>query len=279
MKIARIAYRGRTTFVQIEGDYVSALGGWVDATDPQPGLDLNKVNAGVVDNSGRTDTIHIDEVTFLPPVGSATKIICLGVNFKAHIDEVGEQPPEYPAVFIKMPDALTGHLQPVIRPVVSDHFDFEGEIAVVIGMGGRHISRQNAMNHVLGYTIMMDGSVRDFQKHSPSAGKNFFASGSLGPWIVTPDEVGDWTDMRLETRLSGTTVQSTRADLMIYDVATAIEYISKWTPLAPGDVIATGTPSGVGARRTPPLWMKAGDVIEVEVSFLGTLTNPVADER
>lgn len=274
MRIAKVSHRGRAGFAVVENDFVKPVGEWRD--EHERPSEFTDADFGAI--SDDITPIPIGEVSFLPPLGTDTKVICLGVNYKDHIDEVGESVPENPALFVKMPDALAGHLEPIVRPTVSECFDFEGEIAVVIGKAGRHISHEDALNHVFGYTIMMDGSVRDFQKHSPSAGKNFWKSGSLGPWIVTADEVGDWTGMRLETRLSGNVVQSTTADLMIYDIATAIEYISKWTPLAPGDIIATGTPSGVGSRRQPPLWMKAGDIIEVEVTPLGTLTNHVKDE-
>ncbi|NMM90923.1 5-oxopent-3-ene-1,2,5-tricarboxylate decarboxylase [Rhodococcus sp. SRB_17] len=276
MKIAKVVHSGRTAFAVVENDFVRAVGVWHDEGEHERASDLAELDFQSI--SDDITPIPIGEVSFLPPIGLGAKVICLGVNYKAHIDEVGEDIPVNPALFLKTPDALVGHLEPIFRPAVSECFDFEGEIAVVIGKAGRHISRENALSHVFGYTIMMDGSIRDFQKHSPSAGKNFWKSGSLGPWIVTADEVGNWTQMRLETRLSGKTVQSTTADLMIYDIATAIEYISKWTPLAPGDIIATGTPSGVGSRRQPPLWMKAGDVIEVEVTPLGTLVNHVKDE-
>ena len=183
---------------------------------------------------------------------------------------------EFPSTFTKVPDALVGQGEPIYRPKVSECFDFEGEIAVIIGKYGRHISLENAMKHVFGYTIMMDGSVRDYLL--PTAGKNFWRSGSLGPWIVTADEIPNPDAFKLETRLSGKVVQETTAKLMIFSIPTIIEYISRWTPLAPGDVIATGTPAGIGAKRTPPLWMKAGDVIEVEVSQIGILRNPVRNE-
>lgn len=149
---------------------------------------------------------------------------------------------------------------------------------MVIGRAGRHVAAVDALSYVFGYTIMMDGSMRDFQKHSLSAGKNFWRSSSLGPWIVTADEIPDPTKLKLTTRLNGVEMQSSNASLMVYDIPTIIAYISRWTSLAPGDVISTGTPGGVGARRLPPLWMKAGDVIEVNVDQVGTLQNSVEDE-
>jgi 2-keto-4-pentenoate hydratase/2-oxohepta-3-ene-1,7-dioic acid hydratase in catechol pathway len=165
-----------------------------------------------------------------------------------------------------------------VRPRVSETFDYEGEIAVVLGRGGRHITVESALAHVSGYCCFMDGSVREYQKHALATGKNFIQSGSMGPWIVTADEIGA-TDLKLETRLNGQTVQSAHLGDLIFGIAEIIAYCSRWTALKPGDVIATGTPGGVGSRRTPPLWMKPGDEIEVEVEKLGCLRNPVIAEN
>lgn len=224
------------------------------------------------------EAVALDGLTLLPPLAATAKVICLGLNFRAHADEAGDAVAENPALFTKFADTLVGHSETLLRPRASAQFDFEGEIAVVIGRAGRHIAKADAFSHVFGYTIMMDGSLRDYQKHSVSAGKNFYRSGGLGPWIVTADEIPDPCSLSLETRLNGHRVQASSAALMIHDVPTVISYVSRWTPLAPGDVISMGTPSGVGAMRTPPLWMKAGDLIEVQVSGIGTLANPIADE-
>jgi 2-keto-4-pentenoate hydratase/2-oxohepta-3-ene-1,7-dioic acid hydratase in catechol pathway len=166
----------------------------------------------------------------------------------------------------------------MIRPSVSDNFDFEGELAIVIGRGGRHIMPQRALDHVAGYTCFVDGSVRDFQKISVTSGKNFPATGPLGPWIVTTDEIPDPSRLTLVTRLNGAEMQRSGTDMLIHSVADIIAFCSAFTPLNPGDVIATGTPEGVGHRRTPPLWMKAGDVLEVEISGIGVLRTRVVDE-
>lgn len=172
-----------------------------------------------------------------------------------------------------------GHEQDIIRPRVSTAFDFEGEIAVVIGRAGRYIAKQDAMAHVFGFTILMDGSIRDYQAHSASAGKCFYQSGAVGPWITTIDAISDYRRMTLTTRLNGEQMQSTDVSYMIHDIPSAIEYISRWPPLAPGDIISTGTPAGVGAGRDPKLWMRTGDVIEVEVGGVGVLRNVVVDEE
>src|SRR5215471_4529449 len=175
--------------------------------------------------------------------------------------------------------AKTDHNGEMIRPAVSQSFDFEGELAVVIARGGRHIAVERALDHVAGYTCFVDGSVRDYQKFSVTSGKNFPATGPLGPWIVTTDEIADPGRLMLTTRLNGQEVQKSATDLLIYSVPQIIAFCSQFTPLVPGDVIATGTPEGVGHRRNPPLWMKPGDVLEVEISDIGTLRNRVVDEK
>lgn len=280
MKIAKIQFGSRTAAAVLQGDEARLISPWSDAPAAAapfhaPRLTLDELRQRA---AAATEVLAIADITLLAPCEPLTKLVCLGLNYKNHVEETHNDLPVNPSLFTKLPDALVAHGDPIIRPRASEHLDYEGEIAVVIGKAGRHIAAEDALDHVFGYTVMNDGSVRDFQKHSVSAGKNFWRSGALGPWIVTADEIPDPAGLKLETRLNGQTVQSTTADLMLYDIPTAIAYISKWTPLAPGDVIATGTPGGVGARRTPPLWMKAGDVIEVEVSSVGVLSNPVLDE-
>jgi len=206
------------------------------------------------------------------------KILCAGINYRSHAAETGRELPKQPSMFIRFTDTLVGHGGAMIRPTVSDNFDFEGELAVVIGKAGRHIKAEHALDHVAGYTCFVDGSVRDFQKFSVTSGKNFPGTGPLGPWLVTTDEIPDPSQLTLTTRLNGNTVQHDTTDHMIFDVATIIEYLSTVTWLEPGDVIATGTPDGVGMGRKPPLWMKGGDKVEVEISGIGTLGVNVVDE-
>ncbi len=280
MKLAKVSYAGKHSSAVIDGRQAKIIGPWI-AGDPYAlpfdyaSYSLEQLQTRV---NASTETLQLADVALLIPVGPLSKIICLGHNYKTHADETQHQNAENPGLFTKVPDALVGHGSPLIKPTVSECFDYEGEIVVVIGKPGRHISKEKAMEHVFGYSIMMDGSVRDYQKHSVTAGKNFLSSGALGPWIVTSNEISDPSSLTMETRLSGQTVQSTSADLMIYDIPTAIEFISRWTPLQAGVVIATGTPGGVGSKRTPPLWMKKGDRIEVEVSSIGVLSNPIEDE-
>jgi 2-keto-4-pentenoate hydratase/2-oxohepta-3-ene-1,7-dioic acid hydratase in catechol pathway len=280
MRIAKIKVGVRTTTAVVDANCAHVIAPWSAAPSElvpfeAPSLTFEEINRRA---QSADEVIPLNEVVLTPPAGPLSKFVCLGFNYKNHVEETHHDLSPNPTLFTKVSDALVGHGEPLVRPSVSEHFDYEGEIAVVIGKAGRHIPPESALDHVFGYTIMLDGSVRDYQKHSPTAGKNFWHSGSLGPWIVTADQIEDPNKLKLQTRLNGEIVQSTTADLMLYDIPTAIAYISRWTPLSPGDVIATGTPGGVGSRRTPPLWMKPGDTVEVEVSGVGVLANLVVDE-
>ena len=219
-------------------------------------------------------------VTFLPPVPDPDKIICIGLNYLSHIKEGGRPVPEKPTVFTRWANSQVGHGQPIIRPNVSATLDFEGELAVVVGQRARHVAEADAMRVVAGYSCYNDGSVREWQRHSSQfgPGKNFPATGGFGPWLVTPDEAGDVTRASLVTRLNGAVVQYATIDDLVFTIPQLIHYCSTFTELVPGDVIITGTTGGVGAYRTPPLWMKPGDTVEVEVTGVGVLRNPVAQE-
>jgi 2-keto-4-pentenoate hydratase/2-oxohepta-3-ene-1,7-dioic acid hydratase in catechol pathway len=219
------------------------------------------------------------DITFLPTIPNPELIACAGINYRSHASETGRDIPKQPSMFIRLANTLVGHDGEMIRPRVSTSFDFEGELAVVIGRAGRHIAAERALDHVAGYTCFVDGSVRDYQKFSVTSGKNFPGTGPLGPWIVTRDEIPDPTRLVLTTRLNGTEMQRSGTDLLIYSIPQIIAFCSDFTPLSAGDVIATGTPDGVGHRRTPPIWMKRGDVLEVEITGIGTLRSRIVDER
>ena len=221
----------------------------------------------------------LSEIKFLPVIPNPKKILCAGINYRLHAAEVGRELPKQPSMFIRFTDTLVGHEGEMIRPKVSDNFDFEGEFTLVIGKGGRDIPVERALDHVAGYTIFVDGSVRDYQKFSVTSGKNFPGTGPLGPWIVTTDEIPDPTKLTLTTRLNGQQVQHSGTDMLIYSVPQIIAFCSQFTQLHPGDIIATGTPEGVGHGRKPPLWMKAGDVLEVEITGIGTLRTRIVDQR
>ena len=226
--------------------------------------------------------LAIDAVQFLPLIPRPAQIFAAGVNYLDHVEETGRKPrsmEDGPSFFLRLRSSLVGHGQPVIRPKVSSKLDFEGELALVVGRGGRHIPQDQALSHMAGYTCFMDGSVRDYQKHSVSIGKNFLGSGPLGPWMVTTDEIPDPTTLQLTTRLNGETMQHCGLDKLIFPIPFLVSYLSRMTPLQPGDIIATGTPSGVGRDRKPAVWMRPGDRIEVEISGIGTLSNTVVAEE
>jgi len=222
---------------------------------------------------------NLEDIKFLPVILQPGKILCAGINYRSHAAEMARELPKQPSMFIRFADTLVGHGGELVRPKVSDHFDFEGELALVIGKGGRHIPAERALEHVAGYTCFVDGSVRDYQKFSVTSGKNFPGTGPLGPWLVTSDEIPDPGRLTLTTRLNGKEVQRSPTVLLIYSIAQIIAFCSDFTALAPGDVISTGTPEGVGHSRKPPLWMKPGDTLEVEITGIGVLRAQIVDER
>jgi len=223
---------------------------------------------------------RLDEITFLPPIPDPDKIICVGLNYLSHVLEGGREPPKKPTIFTRWANTQVGHGQAIVRPNVSETLDYEGELAVVIGNACRHVKAADFASVVAGYSCYNDGSVREWQRHSGqfTPGKNFPSTGGFGPWIVTPDEMGDVTRQSLLTRLNGEEVQRATLDDLVFDVPALVEYCSTFTRLEPGDVIITGTTGGVGAYRKPPLWMKPGDIVEVEISGIGTLRNTVTQE-
>lgn len=227
---------------------------------------------------GQRADLKLEDVDLLPTIPNPDKILCIGLNYASHVGEVGRELPKVPSVFSRLHNTLIPNGGNMIRPQASTNFDFEGELAIVIGERCRHVPRARALSVIAGYTCFIDGSVRDFQKQSVTAGKNFPATGPLGPWMVTTDVIPDPQKLELTTRLNGNTVQHDTTDHMIFDVATIIEYLSTVTWLEPGDIIATGTPDGVGMGRKPPLWMKGGDKLEVEISGIGKLGVNVVDE-
>jgi 2-keto-4-pentenoate hydratase/2-oxohepta-3-ene-1,7-dioic acid hydratase in catechol pathway len=219
------------------------------------------------------------EVTWLPVIPNPGKIICVGLNYQDHVVETGRDNTEQPAIFLRLPESQVGHLQPIVRPRESTHMDFEAEIAVIVGKAGRRITQKDAWSHIAGYSCYNDGSVRDWQRHTVqwTAGKNFARTGGFGPWMVTADEIPPGTRMTLSCRLNGERMQHATTEQMIFKIPKIIEYVSTWTTLQPGDVLVTGTPGGVGARRTPPVWMKPGDKVEIEIDKVGILENSIAD--
>ena len=224
------------------------------------------------------ETVALDKITYLPPIPDPARILCIGQNYAAHRDEMGGDRTAHPLIFTRYPSSVSGHDQALLKPAESDEYDYEGELAVIIGKPGRRISPEQALEHIAGYSCFMDGSIRDFQVHTTQyiPGKNFDASGSCGPWMIPAEEMPDPNaGYRLETRLNGATVQSTTTDLMLFPVPVLIAYLSTFTTLEPGDVIATGTPGGVGYKREPQLYMFPGDRVEVELEGIGMLCNTI----
>lgn len=226
---------------------------------------------------GSAPSHGLDEVQLLPPVANPDKVICVGLNYQMHVEETGRSKEEFPVLFTRFANSQIGHGEALWAPAVSERFDYEGELAVIIGKGGRDIAEADALSHIAGYSCYNDGSVRDWQFHTHqyTPGKNFLHTGAFGPWMVTADEIADPTKLELTTRLNGEVMQNATIDMMIFPIPHLIKYISTFTALEPGDVIVTGTPGGVGAKRNPPVFMKAGDVAEVEISNIGILKNPV----
>ena len=289
IKFASFSLSGTDTYGVIAGDGVIDLG--VPLRDRYPSLrallaagEAGMAAAASVSNASRT-SVPFSGITWQPVIPNPDKILCVGLNFREHIRETGRQIENYPVIFLRLAASQVGHLQPILRPKVSDQLDFEGELAVIIGAGrkgrsGRYIAVEQAMEHVAGYSIYNDASIREWQRHTHqyTPGKNFPKTGGFGPWMVTADEVPDPGALHLTTRLNGQVVQDSGLNDLVFDIPHLISYVSNFAELLPGDVIITGTPSGVGAARKPPLWMKPGDRVEVEITSIGTLSNPIAQE-
>jgi 2-keto-4-pentenoate hydratase/2-oxohepta-3-ene-1,7-dioic acid hydratase in catechol pathway len=278
MKLPSFAAGGKELFGAVVGDGVVTLNDRI----AQPSLRAALAAGAMADMRKAVREAKPDrklaDIVFLPVIPQPSKILCAGVNYRAHAAEVSRELPKQPSIFIRFADTLVGHGGDMIRPNLSDNFDYEGELALVIGKAGRHIPAERALDHVAGYTIFVDGSVRDYQKFSVTSGKNWPATGPLGPWLVTTDEIPDPSKLTLTTRLNGQQVQHSPTDQLIYSIPQIIAFCSDFTALSPGDVIATGTPEGVGHGRKPPLWMKPGDALEVEITGIGILRARIADE-
>lgn len=280
MKIASYVKDGKPTFGLLTGAGLVTLGGLVPGVDSlRAALAAGALPRLAALSQGAAPDAQLADVTLLPPVPDPRRIWGMGLNYAAHAAETGrEVTRDAPVLFFRDAATVVAHGRPVLRPKVSTHYDFEGELAVVIGKGGRHIPVDRAMDHVAGYACFMDGSVRDYQKRSLPTGKNFEASGAFGPVMVTADEVPDPARLHLTTTLNGAVVQQAGLEQLIHTIPDLIAYFSTILSFEPGDVIATGTPAGVGAARTPPLWLKAGDVVRVEIPGVGQLENRVEDE-
>jgi 2-keto-4-pentenoate hydratase/2-oxohepta-3-ene-1,7-dioic acid hydratase in catechol pathway len=281
MKLASFTHGGRASWGAVtEGgvqDAGAAFGGrYPTLRDALASPSLAAELAGLAG----AQTLAMDAVAWLPVIPNPTKIICIGLNYETHRLETGRAVSGHPSIFTRFADSQTGHGGPILMPHVSQALDYEGELAIIIGRAGRYIEAKDAMGHVAGYACYNDGTVRDWQRHTTqfTPGKNFPQTGGFGPWMVTADEIADVGALRLTTRLNGVVMQEAGLDQLIFPIPALIEYCSGFTRLEPGDVIATGTPGGVGFKREPPVYMKAGDVVEVDISGVGLLRNTVTAE-
>jgi 2-keto-4-pentenoate hydratase/2-oxohepta-3-ene-1,7-dioic acid hydratase in catechol pathway len=279
MKFVSFKAKGKTSYGVVDGDGVIDLGRRLGKKylTLRAALVLGKLNELRTAAKNKKPDLKLKQVQFLPVIPDARRILCAGINYKAHREETGRSETAYPTLFIRFADSQIGHGQPMTLPKESDKLDWEGELAVIIGRGGRRIARERAMSHVAGYACYNDGSVRDWQRHTSqfTPGKNFPATGAFGPWMVSADEIKDITAQELTTRVNGAVKQQSKIDMMIFDIPALITYISSFMTLKGGDVIVTGTPGGVGFTRTPPEFLKVGDVVEVDITGVGTLRNTI----
>jgi len=280
MKLASFTAAGRASYGIVGDNGIVDLGPRLGARYPTLRAALAGGALGEIAGaaSAKPD-FALAQATLLPPIPAPDKIVCIGLNYRAHAAEAGLKVPEHPSLFLRLTNTLVPHGGALVRPSVSFAMDYEGELAVVIGRAGRHIAAAQALDHIAGYACFNDGSLRDYQRqHSVAVGKNFLATGGFGPWLVTSDEIPDPSRLTLATRLNGAEVQRGDTADMIFSVPQIVSYVSAFTPLEPGDVISTGTPPGVGMARKPPLWLKPGDIVEVEISGIGVLRNSVVAE-
>ncbi len=276
MRFISFESNGRKSWGRVEGDEIVDLGAAAGAP-----VDLKSaIAAGQLDGESDAPRLKRASVQLLPVIPNPSKILCVGHNYESHRVETGRDKTSHPSIFTRFADTLVGADDPIIRPKASSDLDFEAELAVVIGKGGRNIPEAQAMEHVAGYACFNDASLRDWQWHTRQfiPGKNFPGTAPFGPELVTPDEIADLDQVEVKSILNGTVMQSATLDHMLFTIPTIIAYVSMFTPLSPGDVIATGTPGGVGAKRTPPVWMKAGDTIEVQISGVGSISSRIVDE-
>jgi 2-keto-4-pentenoate hydratase/2-oxohepta-3-ene-1,7-dioic acid hydratase in catechol pathway len=284
MKFVTYQHNGRTSYGAVIDDGIVDLGKrYADLPDLREAIRQDRL-AELAEAAASADPdIALVDITYLPPIPNPEKIICIGINYADRNEEYkdGTKPPQYPSVFMRSRESLTGHEQPMLDPPESDQLDYEGEIVIVIGKSGRRIPKERAHEHIAGLTIMNEGSVRDWLRHARfnvTQGKNFEQSGATGPWLITPDELDPMSELRVTTRVNGEVRQDDTTLNLIFDFRYLISYLSTFYHLRPGDTIATGTPNGAGARFDPPKYLRPGDVVEVEVSGIGTLINRVETE-
>lgn len=282
MKLISFLQHGAPAYGAVIGDQVLDLTPILGAQAPDLKALIAQDLVGAAAEAARhhAPTLRFDQLELLPVIPNPGQIFCIGLNYGEHVRETGKEITETPVIFLRVPDSQVAHGQDIVRPPESHRLDYEAEIAVIIGQGGRRIREEDAWDHIAGYACYNDGSIRDWQIATSqwTPGKNFYRTGGFGPWMVTSDEIAPGRVMRLQTVLNGQVLQDTTTDKMIHNIPRQIAYISTFTPLSPGDVIVTGTPGGVGNKRTPPIFMKPGDVCEIVVDAIGTLRNSIRDD-
>ncbi|MGK6308239.1 fumarylacetoacetate hydrolase family protein [Variovorax sp. DT-64] len=282
MKLISYRYQDQDSYGAVQGDRVIDLRAvfGTRAADLKALIAADLLAGAAQAAAQAKESLPLADVQLLPVIPNPGKIVCVGLNYGEHVRETGRTVTEQPTLFLRVAESQLAHGEDIVLPPESSKLDYEGEIAIVIGRGGRRIPEAEAWQHIAGYACYNDATLRDWQSATPqwTAGKNFFRTGGFGPWLVTRDEIADNQVMTLVTRLNGQEMQRTTTDKLIHSIPRQIAHISAFTPLSPGDVIVTGTPGGVGAKRTPPVWMKAGDVVEVEVDAIGVLRNGVRAE-
>ena len=282
MKLISYRYQNQDSYGALQGDRVVDLRAvfGARAADLKSLIAADLLGEAAKAAAAAKESLALADVALLPVIPNPGKIVCVGLNYGEHVRETGREITEKPTLFLRVAESQVAHGEDIVLPPESSRLDYEGEIALVIGTGGRRIAEADAWRQIAGYACYNDGCIRDWQTATPqwTAGKNFWRTGGFGPWMVTRDEIADNQVMTLVTRLNGQEMQRTTTDKLIHSIPRQIAHISAFMPLAPGDVIVTGTPGGVGAKRTPPVWMKAGDVVEIEVDAIGILRNGVRAE-
>ena len=284
MRLVSYRHAGRSSWGAVVGTGVVDLQRRLDGkyADLRTLLEQDGLKRAAEAAAGAAPDFGLDEIELLPPIPFPEKIICVGVNYADRNTEYQNlEVAKYPNIFLRTPGSLVGHGAPILRPPESEQLDYEGEVAIIIGKGGRRIPKDSALGHIAGLACLNEGTLRDWTRNGTfnvTQGKNFDRSGAIGPWLVTADEFKRYDDLRVITRVNGEVRQDDTTQRLIFPFESLIAYISTWTELKPGDVIATGTPTGAGARFKPPRWLVPGDIVEVEVSRVGVLSNTISDE-
>lgn len=284
MRIVSFENNGKASFGIVKDDAIIDMAGRIDGANVAEDLLIPDLQAKAAAIAAAADGDHgLGDVTLSIPVANPEKILCIGVNYANRNAEYNDKTPmpDYPSMFFRVPGSFVGHNVPIVRPPESEQLDYEGEIAIVIGEGGRRIPRETAESHIAALTCLNEGTIRDWLRHGKfnvTQGKNFDRTGSIGPWMVTADEFSGYGDMHIETRVNGDIRQTDTTASLMFDFAYLISYVSTIMTLKRGDIISTGTPIGAGARFDPPIWLKPGDVLEVEAAGIGVLRNEIVDE-